>query len=57
MLAKKDFEKDTKGIAVEKKGRKKISQMKMLFEQNINPAVFSYTANGVPQLQIPVKNQ
>lgn len=31
--------------------------MKMLFEQNINPAVFSYTANGVPQLQIPVKNQ
>lgn len=29
----------------------------MLFEQNINPAVFSYTANGVPQLQIPVKNQ
>jgi hypothetical protein len=31
--------------------------MKMLFEQNINPAVFSYTTNGVPQIQIPVKSQ
>lgn len=35
---------------------KKINPMKMLFESP-NPAVFSYTANGVPQIQIPVKNQ
>lgn len=34
----------------------KINQMKMLFESS-NPTVFTYTANGVPQIQIPVKNQ
>lgn len=34
----------------------KINPMKMLFE-NQNPAVFYTTTNGVPQIQIPIKNQ